>query len=129
MQETPSSLQLSPGFRHLWRAHFSARGIDNEFTVFVRAVTQQTAHRNICNVVNAICPYLSPDDLDESYYNLTSAKDLAKEGLSIDIDHRLFETGWQGNRVTNWVEQPVFAVSAPAALFAAWSQARSMSSR
>lgn len=119
MQET-----LSAAFRHLWRAQVAARGCDTEFTVFVDAPTREAAHRSVRHVVAAICPQLSDTELDEAYYNLSSAPDLVSEGLSANIEHRLFETGWQGNRVVGWVMQPVFAVNTPSLLFQAWVQAQ-----
>jgi hypothetical protein len=53
-----------------------------------------------------------------------SAQELIDQGASPLENNRLFETGWQGNRVASWVAKPVFAVPDAAELFAAWTKAR-----
>lgn len=117
-----SSLSLKYGWRSLWRAHTSlAREVtSNEFTIFVRAVNRDAAHAALERVILAIWPNT---DLEDAYYNLTPASELIEQGVSLRENSRLFETGWQGDRVVSWVQRPVFAVSDVAELFEAWASA------
>ena len=118
-----ASQSLKYGWASLWRAHTSLprEMASKEFTIFVRAVSREEAHIAMGRVILAIYPAA---DLETAYYNLTSAHELIEMGVSLFENHRLFETGWQGNRVESWVENPVFAVPDAAELFATWTTAR-----
>ncbi|ARL04272.1 hypothetical protein BOC44_21110 (plasmid) [Burkholderia pseudomallei] len=93
----------------------------DEFTVFVRAIGREEAHAAMGRAILAMYPNA---DLESAYYNLTSARELVEQGVSPLENDRLFETGWQGNRVESWVNKPVFAVPDAAELFVAWASAR-----
>jgi hypothetical protein len=93
----------------------------DEFTVFVRAFSREEAHAAMGRAILAMYPKA---DLESAYYNLTSARELIEQGVSSHENDRLFETGWQGNRVESWVHKPVFVVPDAAELFVAWTSAR-----
>ncbi|WP_186229641.1 hypothetical protein [Burkholderia gladioli] len=118
-----SSQSLKYGWASLWRAHTSLprEMASDEFTVFVRAIGREEAHAAMGRVILAMYPNA---DLESAYYNLTSARELVEQGVSPLENDRLFETGWQGNRIESWVNKPVFAVPDAAELFVAWASAR-----
>lgn len=116
-------LELPADWRSLWRAQSSASAAGNELTIFVRAGGRDAAHLAIKRAVQAMFP-AAYQDLDEAYYNLSSALDLLREGLSERYIDRLFETAWSGEKVEAWVSSPVFVVPQAAALYAAWINAQ-----
>jgi hypothetical protein len=111
--------------RHLlriYRAHIgSAYGYGKERTAYVEAASHRDATRKIVNAVAALECRL-PDAVEERIYNVASARELIEEGLSKDIELRLFETGWCGDEAVSFVEEPLFLLAAPAALIRKWTQ-------
>lgn len=123
---TDSNVQQLPhGWRSLWRAHTSLPPsvASDELTIFVRAGGRDAAHLAIKRVLHAMFP-AAYQDLDDAYYNLRSAPELVAEGLSERHVDRLFESGWSGEKVENWLRAPVFVVAEAAALYAAWMTAQ-----
>jgi hypothetical protein len=113
----PSTQSLKYGWASLWRAHAALPRelASEEFTVFVRAVSRDDAHTAMGRVIL---------DVEDAYYNLTSARELVEQGVSQLENHRLFETAWRGSVVAGWVDKSVFAVQDAAELFEAWTTAR-----
>ncbi len=114
-------LLLPLPFPRLYRAHIGAAGPEPERTAFVEAASPRDAVRKIANAVAAFENRL-PDTVEERLYNVSSAQELTDEGLSEDIEARLFETGWCGNRAVCFVQEPLFLLAAPAALIRKWAQ-------
>jgi hypothetical protein len=108
-----------PYFR-LYRAHIAAGPCGTERTAFVEAASHQDAARKIANAVAAFESRL-PDAVAERIYNVTSARELISEGLSGDIELRLFETGWC-REAASFVQEPLFLLAAPAGLICKWAQ-------
>jgi hypothetical protein len=108
-----------PYFR-LYRAHIGAGARDAERTAFVEAASHQDAARKIANAVAAFEGRL-PDAVAERIYNVSSARELVAEGLSGDIELRLFETGWSREAIS-FVQEPLFLLAAPAGLIRKWAQ-------
>ena len=102
-------------FPRLYRAHVQpARdGRAPEITVFVEAASHHAAVRKIANALAAMETRL-PDAIAERIYNCYHARELIEDGVSEDVELRLFETGWSGDRAVSFVEQPLFLVAAPA---------------
>lgn len=117
----PGNSSWSFPFPRLFRAHISAAGNELERTAFVEAASHRDAIRKIANAVAAFETCL-PDRVEERIYNVTSAQELVDEGLSADIELRLFETGWYGNDVVSFVQEPLFLLAAPAGLIRKWAQ-------
>ena len=107
--------------RRLYRAFVGAESYSAERTAFIEAASHRDAVRKIANVVAALETRL-PDQVEERIYNCYSAYELIDEGVSEDIDLRLFETGWSGNRAICFVEEPLFLLAAPAALIRKWAR-------
>lgn len=87
----------------LWRAN------TDDDTIYVVAATRAEAHDAMRRVIQAM---YKPDDdttLDESYYNLSSASEMIEEGVSDNLAHRLFESGWFGGRPL-YVDAPIMAL-------------------
>lgn len=77
-----------------------------EAAVFVEASDRQSASVKISRLIGALhgC---SPQDV--SFYNLDSYSELMDEkGIDDDMDFRLFESGWDADGVSSWVENPLF---------------------
>ena len=111
---TPTAAPTPLPFPRLYRAHVTAADTYGvERTAFVEAASHRAAARKIANVVAAIENRL-PDQVEERIYNVYSSSELIEEGLSEDIELRLFETGWCGGKAAYFVEQPLFLISAPA---------------
>lgn len=123
VSNTPPSQRLTYGWGSLWRAHaqLPRELTPKDFTVYVRAINREAAKRAMDLAFQSMFPGV---DLDEAYYNLHSAHELIEQGLSEHENDRLFETSWHGNRVCDWVQNPVFVVPDADALFEAWSLAR-----
>jgi hypothetical protein len=110
----------------LYRAHISpAFGYGAECTAFVEAASHRAAIRKIANTVAALETRL-PDQVEERIYNCYSARELIDDGFSEDVELRLFETGWGGNKVVSWVRQPLFLLAAPAELIRKWARISSV---
>lgn len=120
----PNIWELDEPLRKVWRAFIDARGERlGAQELFVEAFDREQAHAAIRKIISAMYPRLSDDEVELSYYNLASTRDLLARGVSPELAHRLFESGWAENRVAAWVESPIFAVEDPAALYAAWQSA------
>ncbi len=77
-----------------------------ETAVFVEASDRQSASAKISTLIGTLYG-CRPDKV--SFYNLDSYTELMDEkGISDDLDFRLFESGWNANGVTSWVESPLF---------------------
>ena len=117
------SKKLRYGWASLWRCHLDLPRelVSREVTLYVRAVGREAAIAATEGVIFAMYPSAEPRG---AFYNLTSAHKLVDHGVSDIENHRLFETGWQGDRVVAWVESPIFVVADAAELYEAWSDAR-----
>lgn len=126
MESTESPQSHKYGWASLWRAHVALpREIAaEEFTIFVRAVSRERADAAMEDALKAMYPDVYRIDLTDAYYNMTSARELVKQGVSRRENDRLFETAWQGDHVEGWVARPVFVVPDAAELFVAWAAAR-----
>lgn len=77
-----------------------------ETAVFVEADNRQNASVKISRMIGALYG-CSPEDV--SFYNVDSYFELMNEkGIDDDMDFRLFESGWDSEGVTSWVENPLF---------------------
>jgi hypothetical protein len=108
----------------LYRAHVepAENSTIRERTVFVEAAGHRDAIRKICAVVATLEGCLAESVLGSRIYNCASARELIDEGLSADIELRLFETGWCGNDAVSFVQEPLFLLAAPAGLIRKWVQ-------
>ena len=61
-----------------------------------------------------------PETVEERIYNCSSAQELVDDGISEDLELRLFEVGWSGTSAY-FVEEPLFLVTSPA-LIRKWAQ-------
>lgn len=95
---------------------------DAERTVYVEAISRESAVRKIAAAVSALEFGSTPEAVKERVYNCTSAVELIAEGVSDNDVLRLFETGWSGDQVICWVAQPLFLLREPAALIRAWAR-------
>lgn len=82
----------------------------------MRAGGRDAAHLAIKRALQPMFP-AAYQDLDEAYYNLSSALDLVREGLSERHVDRLFETAGSGEKVDAWVSATPPATSVAEALF------------
>jgi hypothetical protein len=98
------------------------RGTDPERTFFVDAATHQAAAKKIAGTISAL-EYTKLYEAESAIYNVYSVFELVHDGISDDLEARLFETGWGGGRVICWVQAPVFLVADPAPLIQAWVRA------
>jgi hypothetical protein len=85
----------------LFRAHLepAADSRGPERTAFVEAAGHRDAIRKIAAAVAALDGCLPETVIENRIYNCISARELIDEGLSADVELRLFETGWCGNDV------------------------------
>jgi hypothetical protein len=51
-----------------------------------------------------------------------SYEECRHDGVSADLELRLFEIGWSNGRATAWVREPMFFLPEPSALTRKWSQ-------
>ncbi len=89
--------------------------------VFVEASDPRSAAFKISRLIGTL--YSCPTD-EVSFYNLDSYSELIDEkGVSDDLDFRLFESGWDTDGVTSWVDSPIFlAPLNQSFLLAAWGR-------
>ena len=121
----PSRALLDPSFpghlRRLYRAHVQPsdyRGLER--TAFVEASRHDGACKKIAAAVAAL-EHRQPADVADRIYNVYSAQELIDEGVSDDLELRLFETGWSGGRATHFVREPLFLLAEPSALIRKWA--------
>jgi hypothetical protein len=109
-------------FSRLYRAHIgSADWRRPERTAFVEAFSHNCACKKIVAAVAAL-EHRQPAEVADRIYNCYSAKELVDEGLSEEIELRLFETGWSGGKATHFVSEPLFLLERPRALIAVWTE-------
>jgi hypothetical protein len=91
-----------------------------ERVAFVEAIHGHAALKKVAAAIAAL-ECRSPSAVEERLYNIQSAEECVEQGISDDVELRVFETGWNGHAPT-YVEEPLFLVAAPAALIRAWSR-------
>jgi hypothetical protein len=117
--------ETRPNFSRLYRAFVSSRDYrEPERTAFVEAYSHNAAAKKIADVVAALEFGSTPEQVQERIYNCSSGQELIDEGLSEDLELRLFETGWTGGKATHFVEEPLFLLDAPATLIRVWARIR-----
>ncbi len=62
------------------------------------------------------------ESVSERVYNCASAAECIEEGMSVDPELRIFETGWSGGKPICFVRHPIFLVLDSAALCRKWAQ-------
>lgn len=113
---------LPAHLRRIYRAFVTPQNAsDPERTFFVEAATHQAAARKIAGTIAAL-EYTKLFDAEEAVYNVTSVFDMVHGGMSDDIEARIYECGWSGDRVCAWVTAPVFLVRDPAPLLRVWAR-------
>jgi hypothetical protein len=113
---------LPTHLRRLYRAFVTPRcASDPERTFFVEAATHQAAAKKVAGTIAAL-EYTKLFEAEESVYNVASAFELVHDGISEDVEMRIWECGWSGPKVICWVEAPVFLVRDPAPLLRAWAR-------
>jgi hypothetical protein len=116
----PTPLNLS----RLYRDHISpADWRGTERTAFVEGSSHNCACKKIAAAVAAL-DHRTPEQVAERIYNCYSAKELIDEGLSDDLELRIYETGWSGGKATHFVEHPLFLTAEPGVLARAWAACR-----
>ena len=112
---------LPTHLRRLYRAHVTPqRPTDPERTFYVEAATHQAAAKKIAGTIAAL-EYSKLYEAEQAIYNVHSIFELIHDGMSDNIEARIFECGWGSGRVVTWVETPVFLVANPAPLLRAWA--------
>jgi len=120
-----NSQTLDKNLCRVWRAFVTPpTANDDEITVYVEASSPQEAHLSVWHLIASLFPAVTVEQATESYYNLHSAAELIDMGVSDNVAYRLFESGWNGDHVCGWEKEPIFAVRRPAALYAAWNDAK-----
>lgn len=115
--------QSSIDISHLYRAHIEP---DPERThcpdrwAFIEGYDDDYARRRLAAIV-AAAELIRPHEAEERVSICQSARNLIKEGVSHDRELRLFEVLRLGDRVTSFVQQPLFIVPSPAALIRKWA--------
>ena len=122
-RELAQSLALSPvNISRIFRAHVMPRQEGKpERTAFVEANSEAEAYERVVTAVAAM-EWESVETVRQRVYNVASARECIDSGISELSEHRLFEIGWHGVRVTGWVSEPLFLVDAPAVLMRVWSE-------
>ena len=94
--------------------------IDSERFAFIEAYSQEDA----CSRVAAAFVGFDRCPVGDIHSRLSakSYEQCRLEGVSLDTEFRLFETGWAGGRVIDWVREPMFLLPMPSALTRKWSQ-------
>ena len=90
-----------------------------ERVAFVEAIYDHAAALKKVAAAIAALEYRSPSAVEERLYNIQSAQECVEQGISDDVELRVFETGWNG-RAPTYVEQSLILVAAPATLIRAW---------
>jgi hypothetical protein len=108
----------------LFRAFVSGRDgyRSPERTVFIEAASREGAVRKIAAVIAALEFGSTVEGVQERIYNCAPAAECIDEGLSTDLELRLFETGWSGGKPICFVECPLFLLDDPAPLCRKWAQ-------
>ena len=83
-------------------------------TAFVKASTRRWAIHRIATVIAALEDGGTAESVSHRIYNCTSAAECVEEGLSEDLEARIFETGWGGGKPICFVQHPLFLVADPA---------------
>lgn len=91
-----------------------------ERVVFVEASNRPSAIGIIAAAVAAI-ESRTPGEVDDRIINCDSAHELINQGASDDLELRLFETGWSGDRPT-FLREALFLLDVPTALIRKWSE-------
>lgn len=99
------------------RAHYPERW------AFFEGYDDDYARRRIASIL-AAAEMIRPQEAAERVSACQSARDLIKQGLSDDRELRLFEVARLDNRVTKFVQQPLFILAEPAALIRKWASIR-----
>lgn len=119
---TTDPTKPTPTFSRLFRAHVHAPHFGGvERTAFIEAAGHNDALAKIAAAIAAI-EHRQPAEVVDRVYNAYSAAELIDSGVSEDLELRLMETGWSGNRATHFVEQPLFLVAEPAQLARIWAR-------
>lgn len=109
----------------LYRAHItpSTPGQPHR-TVFVEAVNDTAALRKVREVLAALENRSAKHLAEcEAVYECRSALELMQQGVSDDLDARLFETaGARDGKVVSFIRHPVFLLQDPAPLTRKWAQ-------
>lgn len=122
----PSAATI-PNFFSLYRAHVGSDDYRRpERTVFVRAGSEREALTKIAGALAAI-EQRPVTEIEESLYNCRSARECVEMGVSADLELRLFEVGW--GTQTLFVEEPIFLVDHPAAMWRKWMETQEVSTR
>jgi hypothetical protein len=118
-----TALAVPQQFRRLYRAFVEPRdsGV-RELTVFVEAHSSASAVQKISQAVCILEWSSTPPSVSERIYNCHSAAELINEGLSKNIEERLFETGWSGGKATHFASHPLVLVRDPTALLNIWAR-------
>ena len=91
-----------------------------ERMAYVEAMDEEAARRRVAEVVAAI-EVIRIEDARERVSNCQRATDLIKQGVSEDRIVRLFEVARDGDRITAFVDEPLFLVRRPALLILKWA--------
>lgn len=107
-------------YRNVYRAHVAHMVGEAEYTCFVYATSRQAAIQRIARVGY-------PDDC---IYNCCHAHELVQQGVSEDLELRLFEVAWVGeDKVLAFCEHPIFLVPRPGDWARKWAAAMELSDR
>jgi hypothetical protein len=113
----------APDLTRLYRAYVTPLSASQpELCVFVEAASRDGARQRLCALV-ALITLRRIDEVADAVYNLFSAAELIDEGMSDRRECRLFECSWSRARI-GYVEAPLFLVSNPLPLLAAWLRTR-----
>jgi sirohydrochlorin ferrochelatase len=106
----------------LYRAHVAPHREDSPDRVaFVEANSETEALERVAAAVAAM-EWLSVDKVRQRVGNCCSARDCVADGFSVALEWRLFEIGWGDGEVKAYVTEPLFLLTAPAALMRIWAQ-------
>ena len=113
----------------IYRVQINPRGLrDAERFAFVEAYSR----RDACARVAAASAGVDRCALSDARARILIAKsyeDCLRDGLSADLELRLFEVAWSNGKVSGWVHEPMFWLRAPSTLPRKWSQIREGSLR
>lgn len=110
---------LPTHLRRLYRAFVTPqRATDPEKCFYVEAATHQAAGKKIAGVISTL-EYSKLYDAEQAVYNVHSIHELIHDGLSDELEARIYECGVDHGRIC-FVEHPVFLVRDPAPLIQAW---------